>query len=65
MSLGWSDLMAALCLVAVIEGLFLFAAPRGWKQAVEQLAQLPETQLRRVGAVIVVLGVVSLYFVRG
>ena len=31
---------AALCLVLVLEGLFLFAAPRAWQQMAEQMRQL-------------------------
>lgn len=63
MALG--DLWAALCLVAVIEGLFLFVAPRGWKQAAEQLTRMPDEHVRRIGAAILILGLVALYFVRG
>lgn len=57
-------LLAALCLVAVIEGLFLFAAPRAWKRAAEQLHAMPDRRLRMVGAAIVVAGLVSLWMVR-
>lgn len=60
-----ADLLAALCLVAVLEGLFLFAAPGGWKRAAEQLQAMPDRQLRIVGAVVLLLGLLSLYFVRG
>jgi len=60
-----SDLWAALCLVAVLEGLLLFAAPGGWKRAAEQLHALPERHLRAVGGVVVILGLLSLHFVRG
>lgn len=59
-----SDLWAALCLVAVLEGLLLFAAPGGWKRAAEQLHALPERHLRAVGGVVVILGLLSLHFVR-
>ncbi|MEO7259267.1 MAG: DUF2065 family protein [Luteimonas sp.] len=58
------DLWSALCLVAVLEGLFLFAAPGGWKRAAEQLQAIPDNQLRVVGAVVLMLGLLSLYFVR-
>ena len=34
-----ADLVAALCLVLVLEGLLLFAAPGLWKQAVAQLLE--------------------------
>lgn len=60
-----NDLWAALCLVAVLEGLLLFAAPGGWKRAAEQLHALPDRHLRAVGGVVVILGLLSLHFVRG
>ena len=60
-----SDLWGALCLVAVLEGLFLFAAPGAWKRAAEQLQQMPDEHVRRVGAVLLILGLVSLWLVRG
>jgi uncharacterized protein YjeT (DUF2065 family) len=59
------EIVSALCLVAVLEGLFLFVAPRGWKRAAEQLHALPDLQLRVVGAVVVGIGLVSLWLVRG
>ena len=60
-----SDLWAALCLVAVIEGLFLFAAPGAWKRAAEQLQALPDEHLRRIGGAVLALGLLSLYLLRG
>ena len=60
-----ADLWAALCLVAVIEGLFLFAAPGAWKRAAEQLHALPDEHVRRIGGVVLILGLLSLYLVRG
>ena len=59
------DLWAALCLVAVLEGLMLFVAPGGWKRAAEQLLTLPERQLRVIGGLVLAIGLVALYFVRG
>jgi uncharacterized protein YjeT (DUF2065 family) len=58
------DLLSALCLVAVLEGLFLFVAPGGWKRAAEQLHGMPDRRLRAVGGFVVILGLLSLYFVR-
>ncbi len=60
-----SDLWSALCLVAVLEGLWLFAAPGVWKRAMEQMQQLPERQLRAVGGFVLIAGLISLYLVRG
>ena len=58
------ELLSALCLVAVLEGLFLFVAPRGWKRAAEQLHALPDRKLRMLGAIVLILGVASLWLVR-
>jgi uncharacterized protein YjeT (DUF2065 family) len=59
------DLLSALCLVGVLEGLFLFAAPGGWKRAAEKLHSMPDRSLRAVGGIVVIIGLVALYFVRG
>ena len=58
------ELLSALCLVAVLEGLFLSVAPRGWRQAVEQLHQLPDSGLRLLGGIFIAVGLVSLFVVR-
>lgn len=53
-------LNAALCLVLVIEGLFLFAAPGMWKRMAEQLRQLDDRSLRIGGAVMIGVGLLAL-----
>ena len=60
-----NDLWSALCLVAVLEGLFLFAAPAAWKRAAEQLHALPDRRVRAIGGFVVIAGLLALYFVRG
>ena len=50
------SLGAALCLVLVIEGLFLFASPGLWKRMAAQLQQIDERTLRMIGAAMVVVG---------
>jgi uncharacterized protein YjeT (DUF2065 family) len=57
-------LLQALCLVAVIEGLFLFAAPGLWRRTMEQLLARSDPGLRRIGAAVLVAGLVSLWWVR-
>ena len=59
-----SDLWSALCLVAVLEGLWLFAAPAAWKRAMEQMQSLPERNLRTIGGFLLIAGLLTLYFVR-
>lgn len=58
------DLANALCLVAVLEGLLLFAAPGLWKRTAARMLEQPEAQLRLVGAVMIAAGLVLLQFVR-
>ena len=57
------DLAAALCLVLVLEGLFLFAAPGAWQRMAEQMRQLPPRHLRVIGGVMIGVGVVALKLV--
>jgi uncharacterized protein YjeT (DUF2065 family) len=58
------DLLAALCLVLVIEGLFLFAAPGVWKRMAEQMQQLDAARLRVIGGVLAGIGLLALQLVR-
>jgi uncharacterized protein len=57
------ELAAALCLVLVLEGLFLFAVPRAWQRMAEQLRQLEPSRLRVIGGVMIALGVLALKLV--
>lgn len=54
----------ALTLVAVLEGLFLFAAPAAWKRAAERILAMPDRQVRLVGAVMIALGLLCLFWIR-
>lgn len=58
------DLNAALCLVLVVEGVFLFALPAVWKRMADLLQSLSERDLRIAGAVMVVVGLLALQIVR-
>jgi uncharacterized protein YjeT (DUF2065 family) len=59
------DLWAALCLVLVIEGLFLFAAPGAWKRMMVQALEQPNRRLSAIGGLMVIAGMLSLYWLRG
>lgn len=56
-------LTAALCLVLVFEGLFLFAAPNAWQRMAERMRQLEPRHLRVIGGVMIGVGVVALKLV--
>jgi len=59
-----TDLLAALCLVLVIEGLFLLVAPGAWKRMAVQLTMTPENVLRIGGGAMIAVGLVALQLVR-
>jgi len=59
-----TDLLAALCLVLVIEGLFLLVAPGAWKRMAMQLTMTPENVLRIGGGAMIVVGLIALQLVR-
>jgi len=59
-----NDLLAALCLVLVVEGLLPFAAPRVWKDMIRQIGEADERTIRIVALISIVLGLVLLQFVR-
>ena len=60
-----ADLLTALCLVVLIEGLLLFAAPNAWKRTIADLLAQPDSRLRLIGGVMVIVGLILLYLVRG
>jgi uncharacterized protein len=53
------DFFAALCLVLVIEGLLPFIAPRVWRETMNRAANLKDGQLRMVGLLSIVVGLIS------
>lgn len=59
------DLLSALCLMAVLEGLMLFAFPLALRRMAEQLMALSKRQLRIAGCMLLVGGMIALYLVRG
>jgi uncharacterized protein YjeT (DUF2065 family) len=62
--MNYVDLLAALCLVLVIEGLFLLVAPAAWKRMAAQLTATPERALRVGGGVMIAIGLVALQLVQ-
>lgn len=58
-----SELAGALCLVLVIEGLVLFAAPRSWQATMRQAVNMSPRALRIFGAVAMVIGLAALQLV--
>lgn len=62
--MAWADLFAGLAFYLILEGLFPFIMPDGWRRGVAQLAELNDRQLRSFGLVAVASGLVLLFIVR-
>ena len=60
-----SDLLVALGLVLVIEGVLYAAFPGGMKRTLVQVLDLPDTMLRSVGLAAAFMGLVFVWLVRG
>lgn len=63
--MNWNDLLAALALVLVIEGLLPFINPRSYKNTMMQMSSFPEKTIRMIGFGSMIAGVIFLYLVRG
>ena len=59
-----SELLSAVALVLVIEGLLPFLSPDTYKRAITEMLQVPSINLRWFGLAMMIGGVVLLYFVR-
>ena len=63
--MAWTEILTALALVLIIEGMVPFVGPRKYRQIVAQMAMLSDNHLRTVVLVIMIAGVVLLFAVRG
>ena len=64
MELNWTDLLSALALVLVIEGIVPFVSPQSLRRMLATVSQLDDRSLRITGLASMILGVVMLYLVR-
>lgn len=64
MNVVWSDFLAALALLLVIEGVIPFVNPQALRRMLATMSQLDDRSLRAAGLVSMLLGIVLLYFVR-
>jgi uncharacterized protein YjeT (DUF2065 family) len=60
----WETLLAAVALMLVLEGIIPFLYPHKWRNMVAILAQISDKQLRIMGFVSMLLGVLLLYAVK-
>ncbi len=60
----WSDLLAAIALVLVIEGIMPFINPGGLRRALLMIAQMNDNTLRFTGLTSMILGILLLNLIR-
>jgi uncharacterized protein YjeT (DUF2065 family) len=60
----WSDILAAIALVLVIEGIVPFVNPSALRRALAMIAQMNDQTLRFTGLTSMVLGILLLNLVR-
>ncbi len=60
----WTEILTALALVLVIEGLLPFASPGRYRQMVAQIVGMSDNNIRAVGFVVIVIGLALLFIVR-
>ena len=64
MNFAWADLLAAVSILLVLEGLLPFLNPAATRRVFEQLARMSERELRVAGLISMLAGLVLLFFVR-
>jgi uncharacterized protein YjeT (DUF2065 family) len=57
------SLWTALALLLILEGLLPFAAPRVWRVGFRHLTELTDGQLRFIGMIAIVIGLLGLYLI--
>jgi uncharacterized protein YjeT (DUF2065 family) len=61
----WTDILTALALVFVIEGMLPFISPAKYRQMVSEITRLSDNHIRNIGLVVMVAGLLLLFLVRG
>ena len=59
----WRDILAAIALVLVIEGVLPFLSPTKWREYLISMSQLSDQTVRRIGLLGMLAGVVLLIIV--
>jgi len=62
-NVNWNDLLAALALVLIIEGLLPFLAPSKLKEVYQSVMEMPEKSLRLMGLGSMVAGLILLFLI--
>jgi uncharacterized protein YjeT (DUF2065 family) len=60
----WNDLLSALALMLVLEGLLPFLSPKGFREKMLVMLQMNDNQVRFASLTAMLLGVILLYVVK-
>ena len=61
----WTEILTAVALVFVLEGMLPFMSPSKYRRMVMEIAQLKDGHIRNIGLVVMIIGLILLFFVRG
>jgi uncharacterized protein YjeT (DUF2065 family) len=59
----WQNLLIALAMVLIIEGVLPFLHPRGFRKTLAVIGTLKDGQLRTIGGFSMLLGLIALYII--
>lgn len=62
--MDWHNLLSALCLVLVIEGLLPFINPKAWKEAIARFLLFNDKTIRSVALMCMLAGLLGLMLIR-
>jgi len=58
------DFLSAIGLIFILEGLLLFSSPKRLKKILQIITIYPESKIRVIGGVSILLGIVLLWIIR-
>ncbi len=61
MGINWNDLLNAIALVMIIEGILPFVSPGTLKSTYQKMQELSNDTLRKIGAGSIALGMIVLF----
>ena len=61
----WTEILTALALVLVLEGMLPFISPSKYRRMVAEIVRLGDNAIRNTGLIVMIAGLLLLYVVRG
>lgn len=60
----WTEILTALALVLVLEGMLPFISPSKYRRMVAEVVRLGDNSIRNIGLVVMIAGLLLLFVVR-